>query len=109
MRRTKIVATLGPATDGPKILDGLLAAGVDVARINYSHGPRENHGGRIEELRKVAEARGVQIGVIADLKGHKIRIERFRHGSVLLKEGQPFTLDTALGRDEGDEHHVGVT
>jgi pyruvate kinase len=109
MRRTKIVATLGPATDGPKILDGLLAAGVDVVRINYSHGPRENHGGRIEELHRVAEARGIHVGVIADLQGPKIRIERFHHGSVLLKEGQSFTLDTALGRDEGDERRVGVT
>ncbi len=109
MRRTKIVATLGPATDDPEVLGGLLAAGVDVARINYSHGPRGHHSGRIGALRKLAEARGAQIGVIADLQGPKIRIERFRHGPVLLKEGDRFTLDTGLGRDEGDAYRVGVT
>ena len=65
MRRTKIVATLGPAADDPEVLDGLLTAGVDVVRINYSHGPLESHTKRIEQLRERAQARDLQIGVIA--------------------------------------------
>jgi pyruvate kinase len=109
MRRTKIVATLGPATDDPEVLDGLLTAGVDVVRINYSHGPLESHTKRIEQLRERAQARDLQIGVIADLQGPKIRIERFHQGAILLREGEHFALDTDLGRDEGDTHQVGVT
>jgi pyruvate kinase len=109
MRRTKIVATLGPATDDSEVLDSLLTAGVDVVRINYSHGPLENHTKRIEQLRERAQARDLQIGVIADLQGPKIRIERFHQGAILLKEGEHFALDTDLGRDEGDEYQVGVT
>src|SRR5919106_3258704 len=109
MRRTKIVATLGPATDNLEVLDSLLTAGADVVRINYSHGPLENHTKRIEQLRERAKARDLQIGVIADLQGPKIRIERFRQGAILLGEGEHFALDTELGRDEGDEYQVGVT
>jgi pyruvate kinase len=85
MRRTKIVATLGPATDNLEVLDSLLTAGADVVRINYSHGPLENHTKRIEQLRERAKARDLQIGVIADLQGPKIRIERFRQGAILLR------------------------
>ncbi len=105
MRRTKIVATLGPATDDLQVLERIIKAGIDVVRLNYSHGTHEQHWERIRQLRTY----GNEIGVIADLQGPKIRIERFKNDSVYLHDGDEFVLDTELGADEGDEHHVGVT
>ncbi|MFH0350456.1 MAG: pyruvate kinase [Chromatiales bacterium] len=109
MRRTKIVATLGPATDDPKVLDGLIAAGVDVIRLNYSYGSHDSHKRRIDQLRACSQVRGTQVGAIADLQGPKIRIQRFRGGCVELREGASFTLDTAIPPADGDERRVGVT
>ena len=109
LRRTKIVATLGPATDDPKVLDEVIAAGVDVVRINLSHGSHEEHARRAEWVRNRARASGRQVGVLADLQGPKIRTARFKDGFVMLEEGAQFTLDTSLGRDAGDEQRVGVT
>jgi pyruvate kinase len=106
-RRTKIVATLGPASDKPGVLKRLIAAGVDVVRMNYSHGKPEDHARRAREVREVAAALGRDIGILADLQGPKIRIESFANGPVELQEGQTFTLDTALGTDAGDESVVG--
>ena len=77
-RRTKIVATLGPSTDDPKVLDKLIEAGVDVVRLNFSHGTAEDHITRAENVRNRARAFGRQIGVLADLQGPKIRIDRFK-------------------------------
>ena len=108
-RRTKILATLGPATDDPKILDKIIEAGVDVVRINFSHGTAEEHLSRAEKLRSRARAHGRQVGVLADLQGPKIRIERFRDGPVELAEGDQFIFDAGLETAEGDQHRVGIT
>ncbi len=109
LRRTKIVATLGPATDDPKVLDELISAGVDVVRINLSHGDHATHAERAENLRNRARASGRQIGVLVDLQGPKIRIGRFRGGSVTLATGDNFTLDTGWDIANGDKDRVGVT
>ncbi len=109
MRRTKIVATLGPATDTPAVLDRMIRAGMNVARINYSHETRESQAMRVGILREQAGKRGVHIGILADLQGPKIRIGRFRNYSIELEEGDEFTIDADLKMDSGDETHVGVT
>jgi len=106
-RRTKIVATLGPATDDPAVLAAMVQAGLDVARINFSHGTRESQRKRIEMLRAAARANNRYVGILADLAGPKIRIESFREGAVLLREGAPFALDTALEPQAGTDTEVG--
>jgi len=108
MRRTKIVATLGPATDDPKIMDKVIEAGVDVARINFSHGTAEEHIDRANKIRNRARAHGRQVGVMCDLQGPKIRIERFKDGKVTLKDGDTFILDTKLDPDAGTVERVGM-
>jgi pyruvate kinase len=108
MRRTKIVATLGPATDDPKIMDKVIEAGVDVARINFSHGTVEEHMERADKIRNRARAHGRQVGIMCDLQGPKIRIERFKDGKVTLKEGDNFILDTRLDPDAGTVERVGM-
>ncbi|MGA8260813.1 MAG: pyruvate kinase [Arenicellales bacterium] len=109
LRRTKIVATLGPACDPPEELEQMIVNGLDVARVNFSHGRPEHHAARVRKLRELAERHNRQVGVLADLQGPKIRIERFRDGPVTLKDGDEFTLDTHLAADAGDSHRVGVT
>ena len=109
LRRTKIVATLGPATDDPKVLDELISAGVDVVRINTSHGEHATHAERAENLRNRARASGRQVGVLVDLQGPKIRIGRFRDGAVTLKTGDTFILDTGWDIADGNQERVGVT
>src|SRR2546423_1279537 len=96
-RRTKIVATLGPATDKPAILRRVLAAGVDVVRLNFSHGNPGDHARRAEAVRAAAAELGRDVGVLAALQGPKIRIESFAAGPVELVEGAAFVLDTAMG------------
>lgn len=107
MRRTKIVATLGPATDKPGVLDGMIEAGVDVFRLNFSHGEIRDHVRRAEEVRARAKAHSRTVGLMADIQGPKLRIGRFQQGQVDLQEGQQFILDTFT--EEGDETRVGVT
>jgi pyruvate kinase len=107
LRRTKIVATLGPATDNPEVMSGMVAAGLDVARINFSHGTRESQRKRVEMVRHAAREAGRYIGLLADLAGPKIRIESFRDGPVQLEEGAPFALDTALDPQGGSISEVG--
>ncbi|MGH8446409.1 MAG: pyruvate kinase [Solimonas sp.] len=106
-RRTKIVATLGPATDDPVVLKRVLAAGVDVVRLNFSHGKADDQKRRAQQVRAAAQELGLDIGILADLQGPKIRIESFAAGPVELQEGQAFTLDTALGAQAGDASIVG--
>lgn len=108
-RRTKILATLGPATDSDKVLDDIIEAGVDVVRINFSHGNHEEHQRRAEWIRNRARAYGRQVGVLADLQGPKIRIEKFADGPVELYDDETFILDTSLGEREGTRERVGVT
>ncbi len=106
-RRTKIVATLGPATDDPAVLRRLLTAGVDVVRLNYSHGKVADHARRAATVRATSHELGIDVGVLADLQGPKIRIESFAKGPVDLAEGQSFALDTAMEPNAGYEHAVG--
>jgi pyruvate kinase len=108
IRRTKIVATLGPATDDPKMLDKIIEAGVDVVRLNFSHGTAEQHKERAEKVRNRARAHGRQVGVLADLQGPKIRIEKFKDGKIDLQEGDMFILDANHPADEGTSERVGV-
>jgi len=108
LRRTKIVATLGPSTDDPKMMDKIIEAGVDVVRINFSHGTAEEHVKRAETLRNRAQAHGRQIGVLCDLQGPKIRVDNFIDGEVKLEEGATFTLDTSFDPKAGTNERVGV-
>ncbi len=107
-RRTKILATLGPATDDPKVLDKIIEAGVDVVRINFSHGSPEEHIERAERVRNRARAHGRQVGVLCDLQGPKIRIDKFKDGKINLAEGDTFTLDAGCPSDAGDKERVGI-
>lgn len=109
LRRTKIVATLGPATDDPKVLDELISAGVDVVRVNFSHGTKEEYQHRVETVRNRARACGRQVGVLMDLQGPKIRISKFTDGKVFLKDGATFILDAAMDDDAGTVERVGLT
>ncbi len=108
LRRTKIVATLGPASDDEKTLCAMIEAGLDVARLNFSHGDAADHRRRAELLRKAAESCGREVGIMGDLQGPKIRIRRFKDHSVRLEDGQAFFLDSTLGLMDGDETGVGV-
>lgn len=107
-RRTKIIATLGPATDNPETLTQMIAAGVDLVRLNFSHGSAEQHKTRTEMVRACARAAGKEIGVIADLQGPKIRIARFKNSRIKLQQGAVFILDANLDSDAGDEKTVGI-
>ncbi len=109
LRRTKIIATLGPATDAPGMLVRILAEGVDVVRINFSHGTREDHARRCSEARAAAASLKREVAILADLQGPKIRIETFANGPVLLQPEQPFELDCRPDAPPGDASRVGVT
>ena len=106
-RRTKILATLGPATDDPKVLDKIIEAGVDVVRINFSHGAAEEHIERAERVRNRARAHGRQVGVLCDLQGPKIRIEKFKEGKIFLEEGANFIIDSSFDKNGGTVERVG--
>ena len=109
LRRTKIVATLGPATDDPKVLDDVIAAGVDVVRLNLSHAVHAEHAERAERIRNRSRASGRQVGVLADLQGPKIRISSFKHGPITLAEGDRFILDAACAPELGNQERVGIS
>ncbi len=109
LRRTKIIATLGPATDANGALKRLLAEGVDVVRLNLSHGTADDHRKRAGALRAAAAELGREVAVLADLQGPKIRIERFAAGPVELEPGAPFTLDCREDAPAGDATRVGVS
>ena len=108
LRRTKIVATLGPASEKRKTLRKMIMSGLDVARINFSHGGADDHRGRAARLRAAAIKCGRDVGLLTDLQGPKIRIRRFEKGSVHLRDGAPFFLDSTLGLKEGNKKGVGV-
>ena len=107
LRRTKIVATLGPATDDPAVLEAMVRAGLDVARVNFSHGGKDEQRRRIVAVREAGRKVGRSVGILADLSGPKIRIESFEKGKIDLAEGQPFALDIALDPSAGNEREVG--
>ena len=108
LRRTKIVATLGPASERPKTLRKMIKSGLDVARLNFSHGSADEHRERARRLRKAADECGRDVGLLGDLQGPKIRVMRFKKGSVNLRAGDSFFLDSTLGLSEGTKKGVGV-
>lgn len=107
-RRTKIVATLGPATDKDNILEDIIVAGVNVVRMNFSHGAPEDHEKRAKLVRELAAKHNLQVAVLGDLQGPKIRISRFANGSIELAVGDKFILDASLGKEDGNQQMVGI-
>ena len=107
-RRTKIIATLGPACDSPDVLLQMIKAGMDLARINFSHGTHDEQKKRITQLRAAAKECHKEVGLLADLQGPKIRIACFKNGSIILSENTTFVLDAAHPPEAGDEHCVGI-
>lgn len=107
-RRTKIVATLGPATDNIEVLKALIGAGTNVVRLNFSHGNAAEHIHRAEMVRTVSKQLGVYTAILGDLQGPKIRISTFAEGKVLLQQGQNFTLDASLEKGQGNSEQVGI-
>jgi pyruvate kinase len=105
-RATKIVATLGPACGAPDVLIPMLAAGVDVVRLNFSHGSPTDHVERARLVRESAQKLGREVGIMVDLQGPKIRIGKFAGGAVVLEPGQRFVLDAAC--ELGDARRVGL-
>src|SRR5688572_11846963 len=106
MRSTKIVATLGPASSDAPTLERMFMAGVDVVRLNFSHGTAEDHMKRAELVREVCRKVERAVGIMVDLQGPKIRVGKFREGKVMLKPGEPFILDSAC--QVGDVTRVGL-
>jgi pyruvate kinase len=109
MRSTKIIATLGPATDAPQILARIFTAGVNVVRVNFSHGSAEDRQRRVAEVRRVSAELGLDVAILGDLQGPKIRVEKFANGPIELVEGEQFSLDPDLGEFDGDNNQVGIT
>ena len=105
-RHTKIVATLGPASCDPVVLEKLIRAGVDVVRLNFSHGKSEDHVERAAAVRKIAAAVGRPIGILADLQGPKSRVGKFEEGKITLEPGDRFILDAKC--DLGNQERVGL-
>jgi pyruvate kinase len=109
LRRTKIIATLGPATDAPGMLEKILVEGVDVVRLNLSHGVPDDHKERARLVRDAASRLGREVGILADLQGPKIRIERFAEGPIELESGDAFALDCRVDAPSGNGTRVGVS
>ncbi|WP_185236593.1 pyruvate kinase [Teredinibacter franksiae] len=107
-RRTKIVSTLGPATDEPGILEKLIIAGVNVVRMNFSHGSAEDHKERARHVRELCAKHNTYIAILGDLQGPKIRVARFAEGPIQLEIGDKFDLDASLDRDAGNKKEVGI-
>ncbi|WP_111655449.1 pyruvate kinase [Isoalcanivorax indicus] len=107
-RGTKIVATVGPASSSPEMLRALIDAGVNVFRLNFSHGSAADHETLAARIRAASSDAQRIVALLGDLQGPKIRVARFRDGPVQLKTGSTFVLDTALDKEAGDIHQVGV-
>ncbi len=106
-RATKIVATLGPASSDPALLEEMIRAGVNVVRLNFSHGTAQDHIDRATLVREAAKRAGCEVAIMADLQGPKIRVGKFAEGKVFLEHGQKFILDAARV-ELGDIHAVGL-
>jgi pyruvate kinase len=106
-RRTKIVATIGPASSSPEMLEKLIDAGLNVTRLNFSHGDRADHEARVNLIREIAARKGVTVGILQDLQGPKIRTGRFATGSTTLKVGATFIITS--DEVEGNDERVGTT
>ena len=105
-RDTKIVATLGPASSDPDVLERMIRAGVDVVRLNFSHGKPADHVARAQLVREVAARVGRPVGILADLQGPKIRVGKFAEGKIRLEQGAPFILDAKC--ELGNSERVGL-
>ncbi|WP_439107693.1 pyruvate kinase [Congregibacter sp.] len=105
-RRTKIVATIGPASESAEAIGRLLEAGVDVFRLNFSHGSVDQHAAVAERIRKQSAVHSRYVGILADLQGPKIRISSFSNGSIKLGVGDRFRLDSSIAEDSGDQRGV---
>lgn len=108
VRRTKIVATLGPASNSPEVLEQLILAGLDVARLNFSHGTPDEHKARARLIRDIAARHGRHVALLGDLQGPKIRIAKFASKRIELKVGDPFTFSTTHPLTEGNQQVVGI-
>ena len=106
-RQTKIVATLGPASSSPEVLERMIRAGVDVVRLNFSHGSAQDHVDRATLVRDAAKRAGRDVAIMADLQGPKIRVGKFESGKVMLEGGRRFTLDATL-KEPGNVERVGL-
>ena len=108
LRRTKILATLGPSTDSIDSIKAILKAGANTVRMNFSHGTAEDHIQRAGRVRQAAAELGKYVAILGDLQGPKIRVAKFAQGAINLNVGDPFILDAELGREEGDQKAVGI-
>ncbi|VAY02277.1 Pyruvate kinase II [Arsenophonus endosymbiont of Aleurodicus dispersus] len=108
LRRTKIVTTLGPATDRDHNLEKMIKAGVNVVRLNFSHGSVEDHLQRAQKVHELAKSLSKNIAILGDLQGPKIRISTFKEGKIFLHIGDKFILDTNLAKGEGNQEKVGI-
>ncbi|EFE23376.1 pyruvate kinase [Edwardsiella tarda ATCC 23685] len=108
LRRTKIVTTLGPATDRDNNLEKIISAGANVVRLNFSHGSAEDHQLRANKVREIAAKLGRHVAILGDLQGPKIRVSTFKEGKVFLNVGDKFLLDATLDKGEGDKEKVGI-
>lgn len=108
LKRTKIVATLGPATDKDGVLEEILRAGVNTVRLNFSHGSADDHRKRAAQVRQTARKLGLSIAILGDLQGPKIRIARFKDDKIQLAIGDRFALDASLDSNAGDQTQVGI-
>jgi len=107
-KRTKIVTTLGPATDNEAALEQLFKAGANVVRMNFSHGSPEDHLHRTELVRKVSQKMGIEVAILGDLQGPKIRIAKFKDGKIKLEKNAQFILDAEWPTDQGNNDCVGI-
>ena len=94
MKKTKIICTLGPASDNETVLANLIDAGMNVARLNFSHGTHEEHAKKIAMIKKVRDEKKVPLPIMLDTKGPEFRIKTFASGKITLKEGAPFIFTT---------------
>jgi len=108
-RRTKILATMGPATDRVGVLESLIDAGVNAFRCNMSHGSHEEHQGRVDHVQKYTKEKNLTVGILVDLQGPEIRLGEFTEGSIELVGGASFILDTTMDETQGTQERVGLT
>ncbi|VFP84968.1 Pyruvate kinase II [Buchnera aphidicola (Cinara splendens)] len=108
IRRTKIVSTLGPATDDKKILRKIIQSGVNVLRLNFSHGTARDHIDRVKKIRSIEKELNCFVALIGDLQGPKIRISSFKKNKIFLKKGDDFVLDLEVLEHEGNTNSVGI-
>jgi len=107
-RHTKIIATLGPSTDDPEVMEAIIKEGINLVRLNFSHGSHESHKKRIDLMREKANKLNCVVGILADLQGPKIRIAKFKDGKINLVKGSTFSLDAGMPDDAGDIKSVGI-